>query len=192
MSDRAAWLEEWCPACRAAPGARCTQRWPRSSSTARPHPSALHVARGWRGRRCPACKAEPGRVLPDTDRTRGIADPYRQAATVAVGGVTLRRLGCTPAPGRHRRVVPFSGRAGQGGRTDTIRLSRLEGRELVDVDRWMFRDELAYALEAPVWDRYGTFAGHPLIRGTVTWTAADRRVVIAGRRGTEPFEEDQS
>jgi len=96
----------------------------------------------------------------------------------------LARRGATIA------VVPFSGRAGVGGRTDTIRLSRLEGDELVDVERWTFRDELAYALEAPVWDRYGTFAGHPLIRGTVTWTASDRLVVISGQRGGKGFEED--
>ncbi len=99
----------------------------------------------------------------------------------------LERRGATVA------VVAFSGRAGQGGRIEPIRLSRHDGeQDLVDVDRWMYRDELAFALEAPVWDRYGTFAGHPLIRGTVTWTTADRRVVIAGRRGSEPFEEDVS
>ena len=30
---------------------------------------------------------------------------------------------------------------------------------LVDVERWSRRDELALALEGPVWDRYGQLAG---------------------------------
>ncbi len=57
MSDRRAWLEEWCPFCRAAPGARCRQG--RHSPAKHPSP-VLHVARGWRERRCPTCKALPG------------------------------------------------------------------------------------------------------------------------------------
>ena len=72
----------------------------------------------------------------------------------------LERRGATIA------VVPFSGRAGAGGTTGTVTLGRLEGDELVDVERWSGRDELALGLEGPVWDRYGEFAGHPLIRGT--------------------------
>ena len=86
-------------------------------------------------------------------------------------------------------IVPFSGRAGQGATTATITLSRVEGGALVDVERWSSRDELAYALEAPVWDRFGAFAGQPLIRGEVIWTGEDRTVVIVGRRGDQPFEE---
>ena len=35
----------------------------------------------------------------------------------------------------------------------------------------------------------GSFAGQPQISGTVTWTTADRRVVIKGRRRNERFEE---
>jgi hypothetical protein len=62
-------------------------------------------------------------------------------------------------------------------------LSRLDRDELVDVERWIGRDELCYALEAPIWDRFGSFAGQPLIVGTVIWITADRRVVIEGRRG---------
>jgi hypothetical protein len=86
-------------------------------------------------------------------------------------------------------VVPFSGRAGTAGTTGTITFSWLAGDELVGFERWRGRDELALALEGPVWDRYGQFAGQPLIRGTVTWAVADRRVLIAGRRGGEAFEE---
>jgi hypothetical protein len=95
----------------------------------------------------------------------------------------LERCGATIA------VVPFSGRAGAGGKAGTITLSRADRDDLVGVDRWSWRDELAYALEAPLWDRYGSFAGQPAIRGTVTWSLADRRIVIAGYRGDEAFEE---
>ncbi len=95
----------------------------------------------------------------------------------------LQQRGATVA------VVPFWGQAGRGGRTDVIQLLRDDGEALVDVERWTGRDELCHALEAPVWDRFATFAGHPLIRGEVIWTAGDRRVVIVGRRGDSSFEE---
>ncbi len=49
----------------------------------------------------------------------------------------LERRGATVA------LVPFWGRAGSGGRTDTIKLLRLEDGELLDVERWTYRDELA-------------------------------------------------
>jgi hypothetical protein len=86
-------------------------------------------------------------------------------------------------------VVPFSGRAGRGGHADRIVLSRIDGDRVVEIERWTGRDELCYALEAPVWDRFGSFAGQPQIAGTVVWTTADRRVVIEGRRGNQHFEE---
>jgi len=66
---------------------------------------------------------------------------------------------------------------------------RVENGELVDVERWSSRDELACALEEPVWDRFGLFAGQPLIRGEVIWTVEDRSVVIVGTRGAERFAE---
>jgi hypothetical protein len=50
-------------------------------------------------------------------------------------------------------------------------------------------DELCYALEAAIWPRFGSFAGQPLIAGTVIWTAADRGVVMGGRHGDKRFEE---
>jgi hypothetical protein len=95
----------------------------------------------------------------------------------------LDRRGATIA------VVPFSGRAGAGGRVDTVILSRLDGDKLVDLNQSTARDELTYALEAPIWDRYGLFAGQPAIRGTVRWVLALRSIVIAGRRGGEAFQE---
>lgn len=85
-------------------------------------------------------------------------------------------------------IVPFWGRAGRGGQTDTIKLLRLEREELVDVERWTSRDELCQALEAPVWDRFGTFSGQPLVRGEVIWSTEDRCVVVRGRRGDRRFE----
>jgi hypothetical protein len=85
--------------------------------------------------------------------------------------------------------VPFSGRAVRGGRTDRIVLSRLDGDALIDVESWTCRDELCDALEAPLWDRFGSFAGQLPITGTVVWLTAERRVVIEGRRGDQRFEE---
>ena len=129
------------------------------------------------------CRTPSGRAgsRPHTARLR----PGR-GELVARGSVgeELERRGATIA------VVPFSGRAGRGGDVGTIVLSRIDDGELVDVERWTGRDELAYALEAPIWDRYGSFAGQPPVCGTVTWTVDDRHVVIAGTRGGETSEED--
>jgi hypothetical protein len=95
----------------------------------------------------------------------------------------LERRGATGA------IVLFWGRAGRGGRSEMVTLLRLEGEQLVEVERRSGRDELCYALEAPVWGRFGTFAGHPLVRGEVLWRAGDRCVLIHARRGDRPFEE---
>jgi hypothetical protein len=105
--------------------------------------------------------------------------PGRFELTRSAAWDELERRGATVAS------VPFSGRAGRGAETGTIVLTRVDVDELVDVERWSSRDELCFALEAPVWDRYGAFAGQPLIRGFVTWTASDRLVVISGERGRE-------
>lgn len=128
------------------------------------------------------CKTPSGRE-PSRPHTARLRPGRRELAARQAVWEGLERRGATIA------VVPFSGRAGDGGRTGTITLSRLDGDELVDVERWSGRDELALALEGPVWDRYGQFVGHPWIRGTVTWTVVDRGIVIAGQRGGEAFEE---
>ena len=52
--------------------------------------------------------------------------------------------------------------------------------------RW---EELYWALEAPVVNRFGSFAGQRPITRTATWMARDRRVVIEGRRSEARFEE---
>jgi hypothetical protein len=59
ISHRAVWLDEWCPTCRSAPGARC--RVPYLSLSKTRSPTQLHVARGWRVRSCPTCKALRGK-----------------------------------------------------------------------------------------------------------------------------------
>ena len=187
MSDRALWLEEWCPTCRAAPGARCRLPWGRRATA---KPSALHIARGWRARPCPKCKALPGdscrtpcgREASRIHEARLRPSRYELLARDDVWA-ELDRRGATIA------IVPFTGRTGRGGSVDRIVLSRAQGNGLVDVERSTGRDELCHALEAPIWDRFGSFAGQPHIAGVVLWTAADRRVVIEGRRGAERFEE---
>ncbi len=190
MSDRQAWLEEWCPECRAAPGARCgRQTWSRSGVRVIPV-ARLHVARGWRGRRCPTCKAVAGErcTTPSgRDASQTHAARLRPARTELFAPAVweeLERRGATVAE------VSFRGGAGRGGQTDAIRLWRREAGVLVEIERWTTsRDELAYALVAPIWDRFGTFAGHRLIRGVVAWTVEDQLVVISGERGGVRFEE---
>lgn len=186
MSDRALWLEEWCPTCRVAPGARCRTTFLSTTRT----PTRLHIARGWRARRCPTCKVpagEPCRTPSGREASRTHEARLRPGRWELLPGPAvwdeLEKRGATVA------VVPFSGRAGRGGRVDRIVLSRLDGDELVDVERWTGRDDLCHALEAPIWDRFGSFAGQPQIAATVVWTSADRRVVIEGRRGDARFEE---
>jgi hypothetical protein len=51
-------------------------------------------------------------------------------------------------------IVPFSGRAGSGGKVGTIVLRGCHGDQPFASD-----DELAFALAAPIWDRYDSFAG---------------------------------
>lgn len=150
----------------------------------------LHVARGWLERPCPTCGATTGdRCLTPTGRpaSRIHTARLRPARHEIVGRPAvweeLERREATVA------IVPFWGRAGRGGRTERIDLLRLESDRLVDVERWTFRDVLCYALEAPVWERFGTFAGLPLTQGEVIWTASDRSVLIRGRRGERTFEE---
>ena len=86
-------------------------------------------------------------------------------------------------------TVPFRGRAGRGGEIDVIRLQRVREGESSEIRLWPDGEELAYALAAPVWGRFGTFAGQPLVRAEVIWTPVDRSVVIVGRRGERRFEE---
>lgn len=192
MSDRSAWLAQWCPECHAAPGGRCGRwLWGRRGTRGRVVPIAhLHVARGWLERPCPTCKAVAGeRCSTPTGRpasrvhTARLRPARRELLWRPAVWEELERRGATVA------LVLFWGRAGSGGRTDTIKLLRFESGELLDVERWTSRDELCHALEAPVWERFGTFVGHPLIRGEVLWSAEDRIVVISGRRGDRRFEE---
>ena len=191
MSCRRDWLERWCPECRAAPGARCREwRWGRGSGARSVPLPRLHVARGWLSRPCPSCRAragEPCRTPSGREASRVHTARLRPSRSELAWWLDviaeLERRGAVVA------VVPFAGRAGRGGETGVIRLSRVDGDEFVDVERWTGRDELCYALEAPVWDRFGTFAGQPAISGEVIWTVEDRRVVITGRRGDRRFEE---
>jgi len=169
VSDRAAWLAEWCPACWSAPGVRCRKY---ALSDRRDTPAKLHFARRWRNRSCPTCRAAPdeecrtpsGRKAPRPHTAR-----LRRGRGELVGEEVWEELA---SRGATVAIVPFSGRAGVGGTIGTIALSRLDGEELVHVERWSGRDELAYALDAPLWDRYGQFAGQPRVRGTCDPPAA--------------------
>jgi len=186
MSDHRAWLSEWCPHCQAPPDARC-RRWPRRSQH---DPSVeLHVARGWRARPCPTCKAAPSEYC-RTPSGREASRPHTARLSPGARELLSRqaiwdeldRRGATGA------TVSFSGKAGRGGSITTITLDHLDGQEPRTV-QWWDRDELAYALEGPVWDRFGGFAGQPSVRGAVRWTVPDWLVVITGQRGDRGFEE---
>jgi hypothetical protein len=185
VTDRALWLEEWCPTCRVAPGLRC--RLPYCRKT-RP-PTGLHVARGWRARQCPACKAaagEPCRTPSGREASRTPEARLRPGRHELISGDAVWQE--LEARSATIATVLISGRAGRGGRIEQIVLRRGDGDELIDIDLWT-GSELCYALVAPVWDRFGSFAGQPPIAATVRWTSADRRVVIEGRRSDARFEE---
>lgn len=138
VSDRALRLHEWCPTCRAAPGARC--RMPSFSRTSPPTP--LHVARGWRARTCPTCKA-PGGSMPHPS---GRQASHMHQARLDQGGTSSMPSDSVWQELKARSVttasVPSSGRAGRGGHVDRITVSRLDDDKL-DVQRWTSRDELA-------------------------------------------------
>jgi hypothetical protein len=185
-SDRRLWLAERCPTCGAQAGARCQSR-----SQARRKPSAalmLHAARGWRQRPCPACKAKPGEPC-FTPRGRPTARPHTARLHPGRGEQhgaeevwrALERLGANGA------IVRFSGGGGRQGTLESISVHAGK-QELVG---WSGagESELAGALAAPVWGRYGTFRGQPPIVATLAWSVADRSLTLAGRRGNERFRE---
>lgn len=86
-------------------------------------------------------------------------------------------------------TVTFAGRGGAGGHTDRIALLAPDGDGLCELELWTSRDELCLALEAPVWARFGSFAGYPQVRGEVIWLAEHRVVNIVATRGEHAFEE---
>jgi predicted nucleic acid-binding Zn ribbon protein len=183
--DRRLWLAERCPSCGARPAVRCRER----SGARRTPPArlALHVARGFRQRPCPTCKAKPGESCL-TPRGRTAPRPHTarlhpaRGELVALADVwrALERSGAETA------LVRFSG---GGGRHETLEDVTLEaaGHELAC---WSgAKGELAGALAAPVWGRYGAFRGQPPIAATLQWSVSERSLILAGTRGTERFQE---
>jgi hypothetical protein len=184
--DRRLWLSERCPSCGAAAGARCHSR----SLTRRKPPATLtlHAARGWRQRPCATCKALPGEPC-FTPRGRTATRPH--SARLHPARRELHALqdiwGALEHSGAEIAQVRFSGGGGRQGRPDSVSIHAGD-RELT---RWSGADktELAAALAAPVWGRYGSFRGQPPIAATLTWNVADRSLRLAGRRGTDHFQE---
>jgi hypothetical protein len=184
--DRRLWLAERCPSCKAAAGARCHERF--SARRAPPARLSLHAARGWRQRSCPVCKATPGEPCL-TPRGRPAPAPHTARVGPARGELVsledvwraLERAGAEIA------LVRFSGGGGRRGTVESVSIEA-GGRELA---RWLQagESELAGALAAPVWGRYGSFRGQPSIRATLAWSVAERSVVLAGTRGVERFEQ---
>jgi hypothetical protein len=137
VSDRALWLEEWCPTYGAAPGSRSRVPYYRKP---RP-PAALNMAGGRRLRTFPTCEAAAG-----------------EPCCTPLGRETSRTHEARLRPGRHElpnagfvwreleagaatvATVLFIGRAGRGGQIDRILLCRLDGDQLIDVERWTAED----------------------------------------------------
>ena len=172
MSERSIWLEHWCPTCHAAPGARCRRsRWTSGRGNAA---AQLHVARGSHARSCPTCKAAPGEECstptgrPASQVHTARLRPARwELVSRAAVWAELERRGVSIA------TVPFRGRAGQGGEIDAIRLQRMRNEEPHEVRLWPDSDELANALAAPVWNRFGTSRSLPSERPMRTRDIAD-------------------
>ena len=179
--DRRLWLLESCPACGASPGARC--RPPRGAS----RQPILHVARGWRQRRCPVCQAGPGEACVSPSG-RTATGPHAARRGPARGELSVveevwRALERTAANVARVRF------AGGGARRASVEIvvAAAGGGELA---RWRAGEsELGDALAAPVWARYGGFRGQPPIAGTLSWSVAERSVMLAGGRGSERFAE---
>jgi hypothetical protein len=76
MSDRALWLEQWCPECRVAPDSRWRASWLRTTRS----PSKLHVARVARTA-MPDMQGTPRRAVPHPIGSRVLAHARGSAAT---------------------------------------------------------------------------------------------------------------
>lgn len=145
----------------------------------------LHVARGWRQRRCPTCKAgrgEPcygpsGRAASRPHAAR--RGPARRELAVSDAiWRALERIAASVA------LVRFAAGRGLPASVEVVALAG-DGSEL---GRWQAGEsELADALAAPVWARYGSFRGQPPITATLRWSVAERSLTLAGSRGGEPF-----
>lgn len=143
-----------------------------------------HCARGWRQRRCRTCRALPGEPC-RTPSGRDASRIHSARLTPERGGLASRLAVWEELERRGVRLaaIPFSGRAGAGGRAEAVQLHDAAADRPVD------DSALAYALQAPVWGRYGGFAGQPHIRAELVWKVEARLLLIAGLRGGERFEE---
>src|ERR1019366_6521535 len=116
VSDRRAWLDEWCPYCSAAPASRCRQH--RYSARRRLSPAlTMHAARGWRERACPSCRALAGEPC-HTPSGREAARPHEARLRPGRGELVARQAVWEELERRDTTiaVVPFSCRAREGGR----------------------------------------------------------------------------
>ena len=187
-SDRRQWLNERCPTCGAAPGARCRTH---GAGKTRKLAARLHVARGWHQRQCPTCHAQPGQECLAPSGRRA-SRPHQARIHPVDGELTLDRQVWEELERRGASIasIPFTGHRRPGASFGPVTLGRVENNEYLELERWEGSgDQLIEALKAPVSDQFGSFAGQPVIRGTLSWTTADHRIMITAKRGEQPFEE---
>jgi hypothetical protein len=102
-------------------------------------------------------------------------------------------LGILNRKGIDKVTVKFSGGHDSGG-TDGITVD-LFGEEVEWSQKELdtIKEGLYDALEAPVWDRYGTFCGEYHVDGEVIWDVKAKKVFLKGYQEvsvTESFEEE--
>jgi hypothetical protein len=102
----------------------------------------------------------------------------RELAAAEAVWRALERIGASAA------LVRFASGGKLPASIDVLALAG-DGGEL---SRWQAGEsELADALAAPIWARYGSFRGQPPITATLRWSVAERSLTLAGTRGAQSF-----
>jgi hypothetical protein len=186
MSDRRAWLSEWCPRCPAPPDAGAVDGRAAANTILR-CPSTWLVA-GERGRARPARQRRVSTaVRPQVARRHartppGSAPESGRFSRARRSGMSWSGAGRPPLRSRsqEKRVGEAASRRSRSIASTVRSPSRLSGGIETSLPTpWKARCGIASV---------GSQGSRPW-RGTVRWTVPDRLVVIAGRRGDQTFEE---
>jgi hypothetical protein len=157
--DRRLWLQDRCPRCAAQPGARCRSRSlfpPQAASAADAARCPRLAAAAVPGVRGPAGRAVPDPARAASGRAAHRASCPRARRVARAGG----RVARARASGRGAGAGALLGRR-QGAKGRSRRSP--SGRGKRELAHWWGAgdSELAGAVAAPVWGRYGSFRGQP-------------------------------